>query len=655
MKKSQIEQPISLSPQPPTPRGPRYRYFLEPPETVALKLGDLERVVEKGLLAEGFDASRVVELPAAEALQGLVPGISLKRLAELAPGCFRQPEGDVRVPLPVAPLARVYQLVARQEIIEEAPLPPMEEAVPVEELKAEELKKEEAKGEAPKEEAKEGGAKEEAKPEVVKNDAPVAGDVVGKMPEPPAKEETKGEADLKEAGTEKKEEAKPESVKPEVVKDDAPATGDALAGKMPEPLPIVEKGQPAKEETKGGTDLKEEGAEKKEEEKPESVKPEVVKDDAPVTGDALAGKMSEPPPGVEKGLPAKEETKGEAEKKEAAKEEEKRQEKGEEAAEKIVAEKKAHVHASTSQHPPIKRLFSMMPIFRRKVSHQPPPVVSKPAPVPEKPTRRPRVELPPPKIFIAPPAPLVEEKVTAPVEPPAPAVAVPEASSPPVTEPVVEEKRSVESAMPAPAPVPQEAAGQAERKEEKPAEKRSEEPPVVEVPAAKEERVEAAVMEAEPVVLKKKQPLSQPLSNQDDLQALFLTEELLTVERVIELCGGLPGVKSCVLSHGSAVIASHNVPDTIDLVSLSAHAVEMLHAMRESAAKMGVGAVPAVTIHSEKGPITFFHQDDICLLVLHKDRGFVPGVREKLQGVMDCLAEARLPRPLPQKPRFLEG
>jgi len=65
--------------------------------------------------------------------------------------------------------------------------------------------------------------------------------------------------------------------------------------------------------------------------------------------------------------------------------------------------------------------------------------------------------------------------------------------------------------------------------------------------------------------------------------------------------------------------------------------------MRASSAKMGIGAVPAVTVHSEKGPITFFHQDDICLLVLHKDRGFIPGVREKLQGVVDELAKAKLP------------
>jgi predicted regulator of Ras-like GTPase activity (Roadblock/LC7/MglB family) len=139
---------------------------------------------------------------------------------------------------------------------------------------------------------------------------------------------------------------------------------------------------------------------------------------------------------------------------------------------------------------------------------------------------------------------------------------------------------------------------------------------------------------------------SAEIPDQDALQALFMTEEFLSVDRVVELCGGLPGVKSCVLAHGSVVLASHNVPESIDLVSLSAHALEMLAAMRQSAARMGVGAVPAVTIHSEKGPITFFHQDDLCLLVLHKDRGFVPGVREKLQQVVEHLSEANLALPV---------
>jgi len=140
-------------------------------------------------------------------------------------------------------------------------------------------------------------------------------------------------------------------------------------------------------------------------------------------------------------------------------------------------------------------------------------------------------------------------------------------------------------------------------------------------------------------------PKSEPkrpveILDQDALQAVFMTEEILSVDRVVELCGGLPGIKSCVLAQGAAVLASHNVPESIDLVSLSAHALEMLAAMRQSAARMGVGAVPAVTIHAEKGPITFLHQDDLCLLVMHKDRGFVPGVREKLQLVVEHLSQA---------------
>ena len=135
------------------------------------------------------------------------------------------------------------------------------------------------------------------------------------------------------------------------------------------------------------------------------------------------------------------------------------------------------------------------------------------------------------------------------------------------------------------------------------------------------------------------------IPDQNTLQAIFMTEEFLSLDRVVELCGGLPGIRSCVLAHGAAVLASHNVPESLDLVSLSAHALEMLAAIRQSAARMGVGAVPAVTIHSEKGPITFFPQPELCLLVLHQDRGFVPGVREKLQQVLEYLSKANLTLP----------
>ncbi|MEI8313366.1 MAG: hypothetical protein WCH98_21670, partial [Verrucomicrobiota bacterium] len=139
---------------------------------------------------------------------------------------------------------------------------------------------------------------------------------------------------------------------------------------------------------------------------------------------------------------------------------------------------------------------------------------------------------------------------------------------------------------------------------------------------------------------------NQEIVEQEPLQALFLTEETMTVSRVIELCGGLPGINSCVLAHGSIVVASHNVPDGVDLVSMSAHASDMLKAMRDSSARMGVGTVPAVTLHTEKGVISFFNREDLTMLVFHRDRGFIPGVREKMAAVLGELAKARLTLPV---------
>lgn len=252
--------------------------------------------------------------------------------------------------------------------------------------------------------------------------------------------------------------------------------------------------------------------------------------------------------------------------------------------------------------PQTKRPLSILPIFRRKEPEQP--AQAEP---------RTRIEIPKPRAVnplipppAAPAAPLIPP-------PPAPIADEPEQPLPENTTMPVESGPVDEPAAP------------------------------VEPEPSFPRKTDAVLIETEHVPGPRAR---QEIPRQDALQAIFMTEEFLGVERVIELCGGLPGIKSCVLSHGSAVLASHNVPDTIDLVSLSAHAMEMLGAMRETSAKMGIGEVPAVTVHSDKGPITFFNREDVCLLVLHKDRGFVPGVREKLQLVVEELTQANLPLPV---------
>ncbi len=131
------------------------------------------------------------------------------------------------------------------------------------------------------------------------------------------------------------------------------------------------------------------------------------------------------------------------------------------------------------------------------------------------------------------------------------------------------------------------------------------------------------------------------LADGSSLQALFMTDEKLTLERVVSKAGELPGLDACVLAHGDRVICASKAPADTDLQTLSGQAMTMLSQIRDSSEKMGLGAVPAVTLHADRGVVSFLHRGELCLLVLHSDRGFVPGVRERLQEMLGHLSEAR--------------
>jgi len=131
------------------------------------------------------------------------------------------------------------------------------------------------------------------------------------------------------------------------------------------------------------------------------------------------------------------------------------------------------------------------------------------------------------------------------------------------------------------------------------------------------------------------------LADPTPLQDLFMTEEKLTLDRVIALAGQLPGLRACVLAHGDQVVCASNTSAGVDLQSLSGQAMTMLSQIRESSAKMGLGSIPAVTLHAEQGALSFLHKGELFLLVMHADRGFIPGVRERLQEMLGHLSEAK--------------
>ena len=137
------------------------------------------------------------------------------------------------------------------------------------------------------------------------------------------------------------------------------------------------------------------------------------------------------------------------------------------------------------------------------------------------------------------------------------------------------------------------------------------------------------------------------IPNQHALQALFMTDENLCTDRVVELCGGLPGIQSCVLTSENQVIASHNIPDGLDIFSLSSNAAAMLRAMHDASSGMGIGEIPAVTLHTAKGPLSIFQKEHLAMLVFHSERGFVPGVREKMTAALAELTLAPLALPAP--------
>ena len=140
-------------------------------------------------------------------------------------------------------------------------------------------------------------------------------------------------------------------------------------------------------------------------------------------------------------------------------------------------------------------------------------------------------------------------------------------------------------------------------------------------------------------------PAHLPDYTQEAIQSLFLTEEPIDLPKVAALCGSLPGIESCVLAHQDRVLCSHNAPDCMDLVSLSSNASTMLRSMQNASDKMGIGDIPAVTLHTPRGPLSILQQERLTLIVLHGKRGFIPGVREKMTATLLELNRSQLQLP----------
>jgi hypothetical protein len=114
------------------------------------------------------------------------------------------------------------------------------------------------------------------------------------------------------------------------------------------------------------------------------------------------------------------------------------------------------------------------------------------------------------------------------------------------------------------------------------------------------------------------------------LRALFMTDEDLTPNEIVDRCAQLDGVRSCLAIATSGVISSGHdsaSEEVSHFVSNAPRAHEYLTGLAES---MGFAGNGSFTLRSAAALRTFFIENGICLAVLHGRAAFAPGVRDRL-------------------------
>jgi len=122
------------------------------------------------------------------------------------------------------------------------------------------------------------------------------------------------------------------------------------------------------------------------------------------------------------------------------------------------------------------------------------------------------------------------------------------------------------------------------------------------------------------------------------LRQIFMTDQPFTIERLIALAGDLPGLRGCSLAKGNEIIVSSRAPSRLDLRGLGSRAGDLLAGI---SAASGLGLIPEVTIHAESDTISILQRGQLVLVAAHAEHAFLPGVREKLETVLECVGQAR--------------
>ena len=132
-------------------------------------------------------------------------------------------------------------------------------------------------------------------------------------------------------------------------------------------------------------------------------------------------------------------------------------------------------------------------------------------------------------------------------------------------------------------------------------------------------------------------PELQVKVDSERLQAIFLTDETLDLPKTIRKVGELPGLRSCLLNTTDGLKLAGGLDSPGQEQAVSVLVPELFKEARSKLADMNLGALETITLYCGRDQLSAFLQGKLCLTVLHDNRPFKPGVREKVQAVMNEL------------------
>jgi hypothetical protein len=152
-----------------------------------------------------------------------------------------------------------------------------------------------------------------------------------------------------------------------------------------------------------------------------------------------------------------------------------------------------------------------------------------------------------------------------------------------------------------------------------------------ETPVAAEKPVTEEKVVAEEKTVTEEKPLVEHKTAPDfaALQSVFLTEEALDLNKVVQKVGELPGVNSALFFAADGSLQGE--PEKLGLTQSSVQLLSSLsHEIGQRVGGLGLGQIETVTLGWKRELVSVFTRGESGFVIRHEKRPFKPGVREKI-------------------------